>query len=319
MDKLVSIVLVTYNSSRYVIEALESIRKQTYPNIELVISDDCSSDDTVEICEKWVEEKGCRFSRVVILQHPYNTGISANFNRGFKVSKGSWIKILAGDDILLENCISDNVNYIMRNHDARVVQSNTYLIDEDSNIIGNAIPIDELFKIAPPELQFDFFALTYSCNTTTLFIERELLQEIGWIDEEIKMMEDTQLYVRLTLKGIRLCFFDSITTGYRQNFSSVSHDDRNNTIFFPSIYKYTIETYNKYVIPNIKGVKRIILRYWLFIIQFFLVNPSFNTKTRATTIVYHFLILPYILVNKFMIEITRRRIRKNINKQDSQK
>lgn len=312
MDKLVSVVLVTYNSSDYVIEALESIKKQTYSNIELVISDDCSSDDTVAICKNWIKENGSRFFRAIILQHPYNTGISTNFNRGFKESQGFWIKILAGDDILLENCISDNVNYIMYNPEVRVLQSDTYIIDEDSNIIGKAAPIDELFKLAPPNLQFEFFSLHYSCNTTTLFIERELLREIGWIDEEIKMMEDTQLYLRLTLHGVKLYFYDIVTTGYRKNLSSVSHDDRKSLQFYPSIYNYTIQTNKKYVIPNLRGAKKILVRYWMSIIGLFLKHPWLNTKTKITTILYYIMMIPCIYSNKVLLNRVRKKIQKQL-------
>jgi len=310
MDKLVSVVLVTYNSSAYIIEALESIYKQNYSNIELVISDDCSSDDTLEICKRWVNENRNRFSRVVILQYPYNTGISANCNRGFKEARGFWIKILAGDDILLDNCISDNVYYVLKHPEVRVLQSDTYIIDEDSNIIGKSAPIDDLFKIAPPNLQFEYFSLSYSCNTTTLFIERALLQEIGWIDEDIKMMEDTQLYARLTLNGVKLHFMDKITTGYRTNLSSVSHDDRNNLLFFPSIYNYTIQTNDKYIIPNLKGAKQLFLKYWIFIIRFFLDHPSLNNKTRATTLMYFLLVTPCILGNKVLLNSIKCNIKK---------
>jgi len=56
---LVSIVIATYNSSLTIIEALESVRKQSYKNIEIVITDDCSQDNTIEICRKWLNKHSC--------------------------------------------------------------------------------------------------------------------------------------------------------------------------------------------------------------------------------------------------------------------
>src|SRR5450759_2313112 len=97
---LVSIIVVTYNSSKYVLETLESAKAQTYQNIELVVSDDCSTDDTVEICRKWIEENNDRFVRTTLVTSPENKGIPANCNRGIKASKGEWIKLIAGDDLL---------------------------------------------------------------------------------------------------------------------------------------------------------------------------------------------------------------------------
>ena len=86
---LVSIIVITYNSSKYVLETLESAYNQTYQNIELIISDDCSTDDTVEVCKKWVDEHKDRFVRSEIITTPVNTGIPVNCNRGLYKEKVS--------------------------------------------------------------------------------------------------------------------------------------------------------------------------------------------------------------------------------------
>lgn len=313
MNKLVSVVLITYNSSAYIIEALDSVTRQTYDNIELIISDDCSNDNTVDLCKKWLRDNGDRFSRVVFLTCPYNTGISANCNRGFKAANGYWIKLLAGDDILLENCIKDNVDFILQNSSIRVLQSDTYVIDENSNVISNAAPIDNLFKLAPPCLQFKYFSIKYSCNTTTLFLERDLLQEIGWIDEDIKMMEDTQLYCRLMLYGVKLYFHEKATTAYRCNLSSVSYDNRSKDLFYPSIFSYTVQTYDKYVLPNLSGILFLSQKYRMMIIRFFMSNPAINKKTKFSKFLYRFLNIPYLLLSQISLLKIKTSIKRVIN------
>ena len=65
---LVSIVVITYNSSHYVLETLESIKSQTYKNIELIVTDDCSSDDTIFLCQNWIEKNKSNFVRTSLLQ-----------------------------------------------------------------------------------------------------------------------------------------------------------------------------------------------------------------------------------------------------------
>ena len=67
-DIIVSVVVITYNSADYVLETLESIKKQTYKNIELIITDDKSKDNTIEICNKWLDENSKEFikSRIII-------------------------------------------------------------------------------------------------------------------------------------------------------------------------------------------------------------------------------------------------------------
>ena len=110
-NPLVSIIVITYNSSKYVLETLESAKAQTYQNIELIVSDDCSTDDTVEVCKKWIAKNTERFVKVEIITAHENTGIPKNCNRGVYESRGEWVKLIAGDDILLSTCIQKNVDY----------------------------------------------------------------------------------------------------------------------------------------------------------------------------------------------------------------
>ena len=102
---LVSVYVVTYNSAEYVIETLNSVYNQTYNNIELIITDDASTDNTIELCKRWLNNHQDRFSDVQLVTSTINTGISANCNRAVKVAKGYWLKGIAGDDILLPNCV----------------------------------------------------------------------------------------------------------------------------------------------------------------------------------------------------------------------
>lgn len=67
IDPLVSVSIITYNSSSTILETLDSIYSQSYQNIELIVSDDCSTDNTVEICKKWIDEHKDRFVRVELL------------------------------------------------------------------------------------------------------------------------------------------------------------------------------------------------------------------------------------------------------------
>ena len=87
-NDLVSIVVITYNSSKYVLETLESAKAQTYQNIELIITDDCSTDNTVAVCKEWLEKNEDRFVKAELVTSPCNTGVPANLNRGVKKAQG---------------------------------------------------------------------------------------------------------------------------------------------------------------------------------------------------------------------------------------
>ena len=102
---LVSVAVITYNSSKYVLDTLESIKAQTYKNIELIISDDSSTDNTMQLCKDWCDQNKDRFVRIQVIEPEKNTGVAANCNRAEAACEGDWVKLIAGDDMLLPDCI----------------------------------------------------------------------------------------------------------------------------------------------------------------------------------------------------------------------
>ena len=132
MNSIVTIAVATYHSAAFLIETLESAYNQTYLNLALVISDDCSKDDTVAIANKWVAQDRVksRFQSIEIITVPKNTGVSANCNRIIKAVTSDWFKVIAGDDILLPNCIEDNMNFIHENPNARIIFSQIKLYQD---------------------------------------------------------------------------------------------------------------------------------------------------------------------------------------------
>ena len=85
---LVSVFVVSYNAADYICETLESIKAQTYQNIELIVSDDHSSDQTVELANEWIESNKERFVRTELITVDHNTGVSANYNRAIRACRG---------------------------------------------------------------------------------------------------------------------------------------------------------------------------------------------------------------------------------------
>ena len=116
-NPLVSVLVVTYNSADYIIETLESIKAQTYANIELVLTDDGSSDNTIALAEKWIADNKTRFVDAKIITVKKNTGVSANYNRGVQACSGVWIKNVDGDDLITPNCIKSNIDHVQKNNE----------------------------------------------------------------------------------------------------------------------------------------------------------------------------------------------------------
>lgn len=228
-NTLISIVVITYNSANTVIKTLISAQNQIYKNIELIISDDCSTDNTIKLCKQWMEINKQRFINTKIVTSQYNTGISANSNRGIKASKGEWIKLIAGDDLLLSNCIIDNFDYIIKHPDIKILFSKqeTFYYNKSKKIISSSFDYSETKKFFECNAQ-EQFQILFSENrplAPTVFFNKELFVKYPY-NEIYKYMEDLPQWINLTSHGIKLYFMDKFTVQYYKSNSSVSNNPK---------------------------------------------------------------------------------------------
>lgn len=218
-NPLVSVVVITYNSEKHILETLESIYNQTYENIELIISDDASKDNTLNLCKNWINNFGHRFKNTSIVTTNINTGISSNCNRGIKITKGEWIKLIAGDDILLINCIRSNINYSLNNKKACFIFSDVDFINEKSKRIESPKWYDtkyQHFFTLNSNLQHKELVLNGNfVLAPTSFIKQQSLLNLEGFDERIPMQEDYALWIKATLNHYRLYFNPTKTIAYR--------------------------------------------------------------------------------------------------------
>jgi alpha-1,3-rhamnosyltransferase len=263
-NPLVTIAVISYNSEKYVIDTLESIKRQTYSNIELIISDDCSSDDTVKLSRKWMDENEKRFRRTIILTTKDNTGIAANVNRALAASNGVWIKAIAADDILFPNCIEDYVNFVSDNPDIHWASSYTVKYKESfkkENRIEGDLVISEEFFTVPVEKQLQIMVRKNVLYAPSLFIKRDMLLALGGYDEKYAV-EDYPLYIKALENGYRVFLMPKETVGYRVH-PSLSRGNKTifNYAFQVASRKYRVDLCFKYLSKREKmGLKCI---WWL--------------------------------------------------------
>ncbi|SEA73058.1 alpha-1,3-rhamnosyltransferase [Xylanibacter ruminicola] len=218
---LVTVCIVTYNSSEFIVEALDSVFEQTYQNIELIVSDDCSKDNTVEVCKKWMSEHANRFAHAEVVTSSNNTGVSANSNRGIRKGTGEYIKLLAGDDKLLPNCLEDNVNYMLEHKNTDLLFSDMKVFgqgQDGTNIISPAVFFHYFTK-----KQFKLWNLVYSgLPAPACFMRREVYNRLGGYDETIAFMEDKPFWVKAIWAGCSLQYTNVTTVQYRVNPNALS-------------------------------------------------------------------------------------------------
>lgn len=216
--QLVSIPVIAYNSSQTIIETLNSIKAQTYPNIELIISDDYSTDNTVEICREWVEQNKERFVRTEIITVEKNTGTAGNLNRAEAVCQGEWIKGIAGDDLLMPNCIQDCMEYVAEHPETIYLFGRQKAFDADKE---RCKEVDEVFDYSffnkTPEEQLHRLVFESNCvPATTVIYNREHAAKVGVKnDERIPLLEDWPKWINLIRAGVKLHFVDKVLVMYR--------------------------------------------------------------------------------------------------------
>ena len=236
---LVSIIVITYNSARFVLETLESAKAQTYENIELIVSDDASTDDTVEVCRKWLDENKGRFVRTELITVPENTGIPANCNRGLRAAKGEWIKYIAGDDALLEDAIALYINFILNNRNALAVQAEReeyHNCFHQRNLLKTSNRACHPFTEKNITAQKQYNLLLYiksSVRASTFFAHRDSIIRVNGFDERVRLIEDKPMWIRLTKAGIKIHYMNTTTVKYRRHSDSVQKGQKP---FTPSFY-----------------------------------------------------------------------------------
>lgn len=222
-NPLVSIIVITYNSAKFVLETLESAKAQSYQNIELIVSDDCSSDNTVEICREWIEENKDRFVRTELITVSENTGIPANCNRGVRAAQGEWVKLIAGDDALMENAITDVIQFVQN--------KNIYLLQTSAEVYNESLDFDYKKGIWQPSddnrffsadalTQFKLLKFWFNLNAPAMFINRKVILDIPF-DEEFKKIEDFPYWLAVTRKGFKISCKNIKTVKYRIHNHSV--------------------------------------------------------------------------------------------------
>lgn len=216
---LVSVPVITYNSAKFVLETLESIKAQTYQNIELIISDDCSTDNTIELCQKWVEENKDHFVRTQIITSDVNTGVSANLNRAEAACQGEWVKPIAGDDLLMPDCIENYVDYVQTHPDIIYLFGRIEAFGASEE--RNKYFMDNVFDYSFFDLnvadQLERLVFGSNCiPAATLFYNCKKSIELGISnDERIPLLEDWPKWINILEKGVKLEFMDKVVVRYR--------------------------------------------------------------------------------------------------------
>jgi glycosyltransferase involved in cell wall biosynthesis len=222
---LVSVICMNYNHSDFVIECLNSIKNQTYSSIEIIIVDDFSTDDSVEVIKNWLETN----QAVAFIKNEQNIGNTKTFNKALKLAKGQYVIDLAADDVLNPKCIELQIDKFQNSSykNLGIVYGNAELIDEKGNHLSYYFPVDENLKLIKKRTSGDEYLKIIagggsSMCTVSSMIKREVYEKNNGYDERLAY-EDLDLWVRAS-REYNFDFIDSILIKKRILSNSLGSD-----------------------------------------------------------------------------------------------
>lgn len=218
----ISICIATFNRREFLKETINSVTRQTYKNIEIIISDDCSTIVLDDIVNSFKDE------RIFFFKQEKNIGFIKNWNFCINKSTGEYIKILGDDDILNNDCIENEIKLILTNK-VNFICSNYETIDKEGNFIINKKFNNNSFRLLNKSGFIDenqllkkyFLGKIRIGLPSSITFKKEIINEIGLFDENIGCPADIDMWMRMVNKNI-LYYNDNILLKMRRHSDNLS-------------------------------------------------------------------------------------------------
>ena len=251
----ISILIPAYNHEAYVTQTLESIKNDTFPDKEVIIIDDGSTDDTARVIEKWIQEsKG--MLPVTFRSRP-NKGLTKTLNELLFLASGEYLVALASDDYLLEGGLQKRLDYLLKHPEKSAVFADCIVVDAAGRTLYESGLFD--YRHANRKnLQSDRgiqreFITHFAVPGPVLMVRRDYYKDFGGFNEEM-YMEDYDLYLRFAAQN-RIGFIDAKVSAYRLHETNMSRPDSANYLKLLQDSKKTLRLHRN----DFHGINRLLL------------------------------------------------------------
>jgi len=211
MKPLVSVVITSYNYSEYICTAIDSVLGQDYDNLEVVVTDNGSTDDTLEVLERYIDD-----GRVRVNVNAENLGITGNINVGIGLARGEYVTILSADDWLMPGHVSRLVATLERYPQIGFVYSGAFFFRGDAAVPFSVRHV--LGQTLVPYVDRDEFgwllAACYMCLPTIMF-RRSLFEQYGLLDPTLRVASDWEITLRFVKAGVQTAYVPVPLVGVR--------------------------------------------------------------------------------------------------------
>lgn len=199
---MISIVIPVYNAEKYIEKTIDSCLNQTYKDIEIIVVDDCSSDNSVQV----IKDKMTTTNRISLFINERNQGVIKTINYGIKKAKGEYVMPLGNDDILRDRHVEVFMNKV-KEREYSFLYCSSDLINEEGDVFGERIFEDVQGK-------YWKFARKNPINACGTMINRIALEKVGFYPELYKNCGEWYLWIELI--GVEDCsYIQDIKSKYR--------------------------------------------------------------------------------------------------------
>ncbi|MFH1547498.1 MAG: glycosyltransferase, partial [bacterium] len=190
-NPLVSIVIPVHNGEKYIEESIKSCLLQTYSNFEIIVVDDKSTDNTLQI----LKELENRESKLIIIEAEKQNGLGNVLNIGIKASSGKYIARLDADDVMYPTRLEKQVSFMEINTDVVVVGGQIDTMDENGKIIG-----ERSYSLQDSDIKKNLFLFQPFAHPAVM-IRKDAAEKVGYYPENIWKVEDVMFFFKMSKVG----------------------------------------------------------------------------------------------------------------------
>ncbi|WP_445495610.1 glycosyltransferase family 2 protein [Photorhabdus sp. SF281] len=204
---IVSIIMPSYNSSNFIEQSINSVLQQTFSDWELLIIDDCSKDNSIEIIERFKDD------RIKLLPLSKNIGAGEARNVGLRLAKGKYIAFIDSDDLWLPKKLETQINYIIDNQELAAICTGYSFINEENEVIrGKVIP--------NKKITLDNYMQNTCIGFSTSMINKNVTGEFYL--NKIRLHQDAHLWINLLSQGFKIAGLQEDLVKYRVRINQIS-------------------------------------------------------------------------------------------------
>jgi glycosyltransferase involved in cell wall biosynthesis len=207
---LVTVICSSYNHQKFVKESLQSILNQTYKHIQIIVIDDCSTDNSVEVIEQFTKEH----SEIIFIKNKTNLGLTKSVTNAMNYVKGAFFIDLAADDILLPNCIETQLNSFKNSRfkNLAIVYGNAELITEEGYHSSYYFDVNESLKCKTKRPSGDIYINVINAETTICSVSamynKSIFDKLNGYDTTLSY-EDLDFWIRAS-RDYNIEFIDQV-------------------------------------------------------------------------------------------------------------